>query len=57
MDLLERMYEGKGVLEIDETESLTGVIMEQKEGLLTGKERLHSEEHLSVYGGLQSQHY
>ena len=31
------MYEGKGVLEKDEIESLTDVMMEQMEGLLTGK--------------------
>ena len=49
------MYEESGVLEKDESEFLTDVIMEQMEGLLTGKGQLHSEEHLSVYSGLQFQ--
>ena len=37
LDSITKEHEEKGVLEKDETEFLTGVIMEQMEGLLTGK--------------------
>ena len=37
LDSITKEHEEKGVLEKDETESLTDVIMEQMEGLLTGK--------------------
>ena len=49
LDSSTKEHEEKSVLENDETESLTDVVMEQMEGLLTGKGQLHSEEHLSVY--------
>ena len=37
LDISTKEHEGKGVLEKAETESITDVFMEQKEGLVTGK--------------------
>ena len=38
MERIPKEHEEKGVLEQDETESLTDVMMEQKECLLTGND-------------------